>query len=777
MPVSAPPLAVGFGADGLALVLTTTEFLLLDPASAAMVTLDTVPGILAKILPVTAPNFPPQILTASLGVSGDGLVMYGFTDSVEFIYSVLDQAVVSGGYSSSPTLGPRVASVNNDGSLYIGGWFAYNARLGLGYQFNNVSGVLNIGSHAIDSRAGVIYAQIPENGPPPAAPSSSTQCFPNGVCVTPPATLDTPANLMVADADNLAIRQRFLIAENLAGRSLLNAARDTLYSISDSGVTVFPVGTINLNRQAQVAPAQEDLVFLGAFCNRQTLTQDITIANPGGGQTDFRLSMVDPALAGSVSFSATSGVTPATVRVTINPAAFQNLNGTTTLYVRIDSDTAVNLQPSTCPKPPGTGTFANGCIRLLINNREPDQRGTLVNVPGLLVDLLSDPTRNRYYILRQDTHQVLVFNAANNSQIGTLRTGPTPMQMAISPDSKYLLVGLNNAHFMSVFDLDTLQPSEAIRMTPGHYPRSIAVSGRTILAASRVAGPIHMISRVDFESRTATPLPTLGPFKNDINIDTVLVASPHGAYIMAAMADGNMLLYDSNADAFTVARKDYPSLSGAYAASDLGQFAIDNNILNQSLSRVATLDKGQGGTSGFAFAGQTVFRTTGPVTTASGVVAASAGFNTPGLIERLDLSRPANALATRTIEAPVFATATGGSTAANGTVLAGATAFIRSLAAMPNGGLISLTQSGVTVLPVNFDATTAKPVISSVANTVTNDPKQLTAGGLISVNGTNLAQATVSSNATPAPTVLGDSCVTVNGGVIPLFMGFRPAAS
>src|SRR5437762_7740784 len=40
--VGGPPLAVAFGADGLALLLTTTEFLLVDPASAAVITLDSV---------------------------------------------------------------------------------------------------------------------------------------------------------------------------------------------------------------------------------------------------------------------------------------------------------------------------------------------------------------------------------------------------------------------------------------------------------------------------------------------------------------------------------------------------------------------------------------------------------------------------------------------------------------------------------------------------------------------------------------------------------------
>jgi uncharacterized protein (TIGR03437 family) len=138
------------------------------------------------------------------------------------------------------------------------------------------------------------------------------------------------------------------------------------------------------------------------------------------------------------------------------------------------------------------------------------------------------------------------------------------------------------------------------------------------------------------------------------------------------------------------------------------------------------------------------------------------------LIERVDLTKPASPLATRTIEAPLFPSATGGSAAANGTVLAGATAFIRSLVALPNGTLISLTQSGFTVLPLNFDATTVRPVVTDVVNTP-DGSHNLTGGALISVLGSNLAQTTVSSSANPAPTVLGDSCVTVNGGVIPLF--------
>ena len=64
-----------------------------------------------------------------------------------------------------------------------------------------------------------------------------------------------------------------------------------------------------------------------------------------------------------------------------------------------------------------------------------------------------------------------------------------------------------------------------------------------ILATVRSASSTeHKIDRIDFESRTATDLPTLGIYTNSINVDTVLQASPSGRMIMAAMPDGNALL-------------------------------------------------------------------------------------------------------------------------------------------------------------------------------------------------------------------------------------------
>ena len=222
-------------------------------------------------------------------------------------------------------------------------------------------------------------------------------------------------------------------------------------------------------------------------------------------------------------------------------------------------------------------------VRVLINNRAPEQRGTIVDVPGALVDVLADPGRDRFYVLRQDKNQVLVFDATTNQQIATLRTGNTP-----TPDGGHLRPGHATGRSPKFPARVCLRPEHAEAsgaglFPAGHYPRSIASSGHATPAASRVDGPAHTIDRVDLALRTASTPATLGPYENNVNLNTVLAASSNGASILAAMPDGTVILYDANVDSFTASRKDFTSLAGAYAASNFNFFLADNHLLNESL--------------------------------------------------------------------------------------------------------------------------------------------------------------------------------------------------
>ena len=157
----------------------------------------------------------------------------------------------------------------------------------------------------------------------------------------------------------------------------------------------------------------------------------------------------------------------------------------------------------------------------------------MIDVPGTVVDLLADPKRNAYYVLRQDKNQVLVYNGTNNTQTATLRTCTTPNGMAITFDQQDLLVGCDNSQIMSVFDLDLLQAQTPINMG-GDYVQAVAASSNAILVMARPrrrhpAG----IDQVDMVTHTATRLSDARRLdRTKLVQDTVFAASSNGANIL-----------------------------------------------------------------------------------------------------------------------------------------------------------------------------------------------------------------------------------------------------
>lgn len=701
------PLGVAFGINNLALVVTSTDFLLLNPVTGATTELDTIAGLTSKTLPQPPASFPTNIVAASVAASADGMFIFGFGDQLLFKYDVSNNILSSGFYTASPTLGPRAVSVARDGSYFTFGWTLKDQSFSNISQFSNISGALNVGTTAIDSNRSIIYAQMP-----------------------PPGTLPAPT-LQVVDADNLAPRNRIQLPENFAGKSVLSSDGNTLYGVSDSGVMVLGVGS--LNKAHQVKATVEDMVFRGNFCNRQIATQTLTITDPGGGNTAFNISSNTAGL----TVSPSTGVTPATIFVRVDPNVFANQKGTVAGQLTITSSQAVNIPPS---------------VRVLINSRQPEQRGSFVDVPGKLIDLLADPVRNQFYVLRQDLNQVLVFSGVNNTQIATLRTGNTPMGMAITFDQRYLLVGCDNSHYLNVFDLETLQPTTPVRMAGGDYVQSVASSSNAVLAVTRSAsGGSPNIHRIDMGLRVSSKLPSLGVYQNQVPLNSVLTSSTNGSFIMLAGSDGTLMLYDANVDSFTVSRKDFSALSGAYAASNFSMYVAGNNLLDSSLVPVMQFETGTGSSSGFAFMGQTGYRTTAPAGAGPGLQSTA-----PGIIQRVDLTNPTNtaSLATQITEAPLLGSANA--------------AFTRTVAPLYNQqAIINLSVSGFTVLPWTYDAAVAPPKINKIVNAA-DLSSGIAPGGLITVFGSQLSPVNLATSEIPLPTALADSCLTVNGLPVPV---------
>jgi uncharacterized protein (TIGR03437 family) len=730
--LTAPVVAVAFGADGQALVVTRTpvaplapaNVFLLDPASATITVIGTV-AVESQNLSVPLNTFPAQTIQAAAGVSGDRRTIVVLTnpDFTVIRYDVPSRSIVFAGQGAAvPPLGPRTVSVDQNASNLLMGWALFRSlsvqRYQVWAQFPQPDGVFNIGTHAWDLRRNLIYAQIPAPG--------------------------DGAVLHIVDTDNLTVRERIQLPENLAGKSVLSSDMNTMYSASVSGVAILPVGQLGV--LPQVSAAQEDLLFQGDACNAGAITRTLDLASLGSSPADFKLSLPDGTT--GIRLLTTSGTTPAQVQIQVDPSAFQSQQGTSQVSLTITSSTSVNLPP---------------VVRLLINTKDFNQRGRIVNIPGKLVDIMADPARSRLYVLRQDRNVVLVYDLATLSPVVSLRTGNTPVGMSMTTDSQFLIVGNDNSQIANVFDLNNLVASDPI-LFPGDYPRTIGVSAADMFATVRLGakqGATHL-DQIDFANRVAyTPVTLNGSpdpaiYSNNLSSpDGALAESADHDFLLLALPDGNVVEYDASAQAWVASRKEASSLAGAYGVLTDNLFLADSSLLDAALAPIGQLPASEGTSSGMGRMAGAGLRTT--ASSASGA----------GLIERIDPANLQSYNATAMAEAPL--TQASLLTPAVGQIGETILPFTRTLAVAPDQSKIfALTISGLTVLDPNFDAPTPAPFISNIVNAA-DFTAGVAPGGAIQINGGGFAQSPVSAGAPPLPTELGNVCATVNDIALPLF--------
>ena len=732
-------LGVVFAAGSDALVVTKDGFYLLNPLTANMTPLPVSGKLGSCEIPVLPGVKPIDITSASVGVSGDGQVVYVLA-RIENItspeckptepdpyyllqYRPTAGSIVIAGAQSKPPLGPRVVSVDREGKNYLAGWALYSEDPETGFhflraQFPNIRGAYALGGHAYDYRRNLIYAQIP--------------ILNNTATSAPPV-------LHVLDTDNLTVRKILQIPNPIAGRSVFSSDYNHLFAVAESGVLVLPIE--DFDTLPQIEADREDLLFQSNSCDRSIRRQTFRIVDPSGRGADFTVKVPDGTR--GVRVFPASGAAPMDVTVEVDPAAFASQQGTVAVNLSISSSAAINI-----PWP----------LRVLVNTRDFDQRGTIVNVPGKIVDIVADPYRPRFYVLRQDRNRIVAFDSNTLEQVAWLRTGNTPVQMAITNDGKHMIATADNSQILTVHDLDTFEQRPPVLIDPGRYARSIAVTQNEIWATSRLAfnkescsgGGQHELLRVDLYNRRASPPLRLGVYVNCISADSIVTASPSGATAVLAQPNGSLMLYEASASTWVVGRKDFDSLSGAVGALNDNYYVARDQLLDLSLFPLQKMPL-EGTPSGIGAVPGSFF------------VRTAATPEGPGFIEKIDVVQFPSSRFSRLVESPLVPVATPRTNLIGETVLP----FTRTLAVVANPGkLVSASTSGVTILDYAYDAPVPMPSIASVLNVADNTPA-VGPGSLILIRGAGLATATESGGA-PWPSSLDQACVVLNGNPLPL---------
>lgn len=742
--MSSPVLAVAFGANHDAFIVASNGFYLLTPLTGLMRKIDeTLSG--TGSVPVPPGTLPREIIKASAGVSGNGMVIHvlaeaaggeqgspaeGGSDCVKPVpgevnylirYDVESGSLNVEGVTAAPPLGPHLMSVDETGGNIMAGW----ARLSLSPRFivmaqlPNTSGEYAAGTTAWDFHRNVIYAQASLIGK------------------TLNAATTQPPVLHVLDTDNLSIREKVLLPQWLSGKTVFSKAMDLMVSAANSGVYILPLS--ELYEAPRIAASTEDLMFAGDACRRNPISKTFEVADPTGKQVDFKISM-----AGSVKgvrVYPLEGRTPMTVTVEVDPRAFQYQKGTVSVQLQLASKAAVNI-----PRP----------VRLLVNTKEFQQRGTLVNVPGTLTDILTDMYRDRVYVLRQDRNQVLVYEAENFELKATLRTGNTPVQMAMTPDASRLLVTNDNSQLVNVYNLETLEAEAPVELPLGVYGRSIAASSDAIWITGRVVGnsdDAGIALKVDLGLRLATAPPRLGINCNRVDIRSTLTAAPYGGTILLAQPNGNVHLYESFSDKWVAGRDDFDALSGTAAVLNDSMFLVGNTVLDTALVPLHRLDEQAGASAGAVGLDSSFIR----------ITSSTSG---SGFAERVDIGAFPASRSVSLAESPV----TLSDPATEPTDFTGVAllSFARSLVQdRVTQRFYMLSTSGLTVLDPSFDDPVPTPQVDGIVSAADGGAK-VAPGSLIRITGRGFASTGESAGSTPWPTALANACVALSGSALPL---------
>jgi uncharacterized protein (TIGR03437 family) len=592
------------------------------------------------------------------------------------------------------------------------------------------------------------------------------------------APVNSPANvtqLMQNDPDNLLIRMGFQLPENLAGKMVMSSDGATIYALSDSGLITLPISTIPQSPLA--VPASDVALLTNDQCGvtAQTAAASIVINNPGRGRATASASLLllpgaagtaPPSPATAPSVRTTNGTSNATLQFGFNAAAARGVGTVTPPHeFVITSPEAINIPDR---------------VRVYENNRDAEARGTIlpiatgVSSAEQLEDLIYDAPRQRIYIANSGLNRVEVFDIRTGRLLAPIKVGQLPRSMALTPDGSLLYVANSGGETISVVDPDKLQTVDRVQFPPIPFNANLALATPRVIAASNgglmifVGAAAGTGSLWSVAGNTAVPRgastvigTNVAGQPNPIPGPVSMAATPGGEYVLLATVTGNLYLYDPLVDDFVQGRLIGLGLGGylgPITAGPRGQyFVVNGMLLNSALTPITPAAISLA--SSLVQVNATTFaRSTQPPRPA----AANTLPTTAPTIDLVDATTGNQNRQVSMLEGPQTTVVGGGGRG----LISGRTMAVDAAGA----NAYVITASGLSIVPLAAPVASDRPAPANRGTVnLASYQSQISPNGLVSIFGQNLGQLEV-AGATPLPTILGGTCVTLNNIALPLFM-------
>src|SRR5881409_1744577 len=630
--VGSRPDAIAVGNDGKVVILGTGGLQRLDTATGRITPVPISP-------PPTPPggllNIPGAIITnstfAGLVTTASGNLIIGRSTNLTvpgaanrlFVYEVASGVVLR---SRNVTGLASVLSASSDGSRFMAGPLLFDTQTLtiLGRTGNVLNAPLNapLGGSAFSVDGNSVYASFnngpaccvqtpinplnPNNPQNPATPGVVTPGggggFPGGgfggggVPPAPTQSQQTVAVLQILRSSSLTPQLGLRLAEQITSKIIASPDGQYLFATSTSGLMVIPVG--QLNDLPILDVSSTNVVLSRDMCNRTIASATVQIRNAGGGRMTFAAavnSTSPTATATPVILNQRSGVAPATLTISFDPRTTA-ARGTSQYVVVLTSPEAVNIEPP---------------ILVNFNFRDVTDRGTIIPLNGVGVDMQMDAARQRIYVANYTLGQIEVFSLASQTFLSPIRVGNRPLSMAMVNLSTLVVANFGSEN-LSVVDLDAMQEVDQISMGPiplstnlPLFPRYVAASSNAILfsvsplPAAGVLPGNGQIWQLSLLTRSAFPRLDLGTIAN-IGGRNVLTAAADGSGVLIADAGTNqtatLRLYDPISDTFPIVRNAAvnPFRGVAAAGSDGSSYVVENAVFNSVLGSQGMLASAAG---------------------------------------------------------------------------------------------------------------------------------------------------------------------------------------
>jgi YVTN family beta-propeller protein len=814
----AAPEGVAIGLDGRAVISTdgtgatstVNTLLVFDGTQSASQQVLAVqfPPVAVTPPSLTAPTFPRPTtqFNGKLQTTPDGRYIIGVSSINNLASTVVYQYEVDSGtilQSRTVTGQSSIMAMAPDGASFMAGFTLYgtanlnvmaqqsiaNAPFPMTGAFSTVS---NLGGSVFSADGTTLYSAF--NNSATTAISAST--------------------LLISDPRTLAITLGINLPESVLSKIVITNDGTQAWALSSSGMIHLPLG--NLYTYPILMP-QSTTVFLAQdSCNPGVAQGVLNINNIGGGTLTFA---VPQNLATAIVATATSGLAPSAVTFTMDPGRSSvirtpgtNLytmaggtgatNNGTALAVNLISPNAINI-PNT--------------IRVFMNYRDSTQRGQIYPVPTVpnppitnpvvsegLQDIVLDQARSLIYITNSGYNRIEVFDTVNRVFLAPIPVGQLPHQMAMGLDGSTLYVANTGGESIAIVDLNQQLVTGAINFPPiprlgnanvnSVHTMAMGISGLQFVMLQPTTPTQATISGTLWEVIGNNAVPRVGTSVTGVSStgaqsllptanQSSMIASADGTSILLLGGNGTTYLYNALTDSYTSSAASLVSQTIGYygpagAASDANFLLADGLVMNNSLTQIG----------GAASPGSISFVPPGPGGV-GGVSVSSTGLRNVASLAPIDENNFARLTTAVRTNLTTATTADSHTTLEVVNVVTGAitstfrvpenpvvTVFTarqptppRQMVVDSNGTAYAITLSGLSVIPLtpSTAATTpaldpAQPILNSADGSKTFQP-----GSFVTINGSSLASGAIAS-ALPPPTVLGGSCVVMNGVAIPL---------